>query len=334
MDGWVILDRLKHDPDTRHIPVHIISAMDEERRSLECGALAFLQKSGDIDALDRALSEIESFLDRRVKKVLIVEDDDVQRNAIVELIDGADVSTTAAGSAEDALTALAREAFDCVIIDLKLPDMSGTELIAKLKEKPELRRLPIIVYTGKELSESDEIGLRQLAETIIVKDVRSPERLLAETMLFLHRVENDLPEYKRRMLRNRFADGDPALAGKKVLVVDDDVRNIFAITTILEQHQMAVLYAENGREAIDRLAEHDGIDIVLMDIMMPEMDGYEATRKIRAQPRFQRLPVIALTAKAMKGDRDKCIQAGASDYITKPVDPDQLISLLRVWLYR
>jgi HAMP domain-containing protein/signal transduction histidine kinase/DNA-binding response OmpR family regulator len=334
MDGWVILDRLKHDPDTRHIPVHIISAMDEERRSLECGALAFLQKSGDVEALDEALTEIESFLDRRVKKVLIVEDDEVQRKAIVELIDGADVSTTAAGSAEEALAALGREAFDCVIIDLKLPDMSGTELIAKLKEKPELRRLPIIVYTGKELSESDEIGLRQLAETIIVKDVRSPERLLAETMLFLHRVENDLPEYKRRMLRNRFADGDPALAGKKVLVVDDDVRNIFAITTILEQHQMAVIYAENGREALDRLAEHDGIDIVLMDIMMPEMDGYEATRKIRAQPRFQRLPVIALTAKAMKGDRDKCIQAGASDYITKPVDPDQLISLLRVWLYR
>jgi CheY-like chemotaxis protein len=212
--------------------------------------------------------------------------------------------------------------------------MAGTELIEKLKEKPELHRLPVIVYTGKELTESDEIGLRRMAESIIVKDVRSPERLLAETMLFLHRVESDLPDYKRRLLHNRFADGDPALAGKTVLVVDDDVRNIFAITTILEQHRMGVIYAENGREALDKLNEYVDIDIVLMDVMMPEMDGYEATRKIRAQSRYSRLPVIALTAKAMKGDRDKCIQAGASDYITKPVDPDQLVSLLRVWLYR
>jgi HAMP domain-containing protein/CheY-like chemotaxis protein len=334
MDGWVILDRLKHDPETRHIPVHIISAMDEERRSLECGAMAFLQKPSEVEALDDALSRIEAFIDRRVKKVLIVEDDDVQRNAMVDLIDGEDVSTTAVANGRDALAALEREAFDCLIIDLKLPDMSGSELIETLQEKSDLRRLPVIVYTGKELTESDEIGLRRVAETIIVKDVRSPERLLAETMLFLHRVENDLPEYKRRMLHNRFAEGDPALAGKKVLVVDDDVRNIFAITTILEQHRMAVIYAENGREALDKLGQHDDIDVVLMDIMMPEMDGYEATRKIRAQGKHARLPVIALTAKAMKGDRDKCIEAGASDYITKPVDPDQLVSLLRVWLYR
>jgi CheY-like chemotaxis protein/HAMP domain-containing protein len=333
-DGWVILDRLKHDPETRHIPVHIISAMDEERRSLECGAMAFLSKPSEPEALDAALSEIEAFLARRVKKVLIVEDDDVQRNAVVELIDGADVSTTAVASGEEALEALERDSFDCLILDLKLPDMAGTELIEKMQEKPALRRLPVIVYTGKELTESDEIGLRTMAESIIVKDVRSPERLLAETMLFLHRVESDLPEYKRRLLHNRFADGDPALAGKKVLVVDDDVRNIFAITTILEQHRMAVIYAENGREALEKLNEHGDIDIVLMDVMMPEMDGYEATRKIRAQSRYGRLPVIALTAKAMKGDRDKCIQAGASDYITKPVDPDQLVSLLRVWLYR
>ncbi|HWN66797.1 MAG TPA: response regulator, partial [Haliangium sp.] len=332
-DGWVILDRLKHDPETRHIPVHIISAMDEERRSLECGAMAFLPKPSEPEALDSALREIEAFLDRQVKKVLIVEDDDVQRNAVVELIDGADVSTTAVATGAEALAALDEEMFDCLIIDLKLPDMAGAELIERLKEKPDLHRLPVIVYTGKELTESDEIGLRRMAESIIVKDVRSPERLLAETMLFLHRVEGDLPEYKRRLLHNRFADGDPALAGKKVLVVDDDVRNIFAITTILEQHRMAVIYAENGREALDKLGDHGDIDIVLMDVMMPEMDGYEATRKIRSQARFARLPVIALTAKAMKGDRDKCIEAGASDYITKPVDPDQLVSLLRVWLY-
>ena len=334
MDGWVVLDRLKHDSETGHIPVHIISAAADERRGLENGALAFLNKPVGPEALDVALSDIESFLDRRVKRVLIVEDDDVQRRALVELIDGEDVSTEAVGSAEAALQALESGTFDCMIIDLKLPEMSGDELIEKFKERPAFRRMPVIVYTGKELSEGDEISLRRLAETIIVKDVRSPERLLAETMLFLHRVESDLPESKQRMLRNRFAEGDPALADKKILVVDDDVRNIFAITTILEQHLMDVVYAENGREALDQLDRNPDIDIVLMDIMMPEMDGYEATRRIRSDGRYGRLPVIALTAKAMKGDRDKCIEAGASDYITKPVDPDQLISLLRVWLYR
>jgi CheY-like chemotaxis protein len=333
MDGWVVLDQLKHDPHTRHIPVHVISALDDERRGLEQGALAYLQKTADLDALGDAIGRLQGFLERKVRRLLIVEDDEVQRKAIVELIGNGDVQSTAVGSAEEALEMLQSEPFDCVVLDLRLPGMNGFELIEAIKERPASRRLPIIVYTGKELSRDEETQLRQLAETIIVKDVRSPERLLDETALFLHRVESRLPQPKRDMLR-RIAESDPALAGKRVLLVDDDARNLFALTTVLEQHSMKVVYAENGQQALEKLASEPNIDIVLMDIMMPEMDGYEATRRIRAQSRYAKLPVIALTAKAMKGDRDKCIQAGASDYITKPVDPEQLVSLLRVWLYR
>jgi hypothetical protein len=206
------------------------------------------------------------------------------------------------------------------------------DLIREIKDRPSLRRLPIIVYTGKELDEAERAGLERLADTVIIKDVRSPERLLDETALFLHRVEADLPERKRTMLRS-LVHGDPALAGKRVLVVDDDIRNVFAITALLEQHEMVILSADNGEEALDKL-EAEAVDVVLMDIMLPRMDGYEATRRIRANPEHYSLPIIALTAKAMKGDREKCIEAGASDYITKPVDPEQLVSLLRVWLYR
>jgi CheY-like chemotaxis protein/HAMP domain-containing protein len=333
MDGWVLLDRLKHEPATRHIPIHIISAAGEEHRGREVGAVAVLAKPVEREALVEALGEIQTFLERRVKKLLVVEDDERQRDAILELVGNGDVVSTPVSSGEEALEALADEQYDCMVLDLKLPGMSGTELIQTIKDDPALARLPIVVYTGQELTREEQTGLSRLAETIIIKDVRSPERLLDETALFLHRLESELPEPKRQMLRS-LVHGDPSLAGKRVLVVDDDVRNIFAITAVLEQHQMDVIYAENGREALEQLDEHDDTDIVLMDIMMPEMDGYEATRAIRDQPDLRDLPVIALTAKAMKGDREKCIEAGASDYITKPVDPDQLISLLRVWLYR
>jgi CheY-like chemotaxis protein len=219
-----------------------------------------------------------------------------------------------------------------VVLDLKLPGMSGFELMQAIRDRPASRRMPVIVYTGKELDRAEEAELRRFAETIIVKDVRSPDRLLDETALFLHRVQSKLPPPKQNMLR-RLTETDPALQGRKVLLVDDDARNLFAITAILEQHDMKVVYAENGQQALDKLAEEDGVEIVLMDIMMPEMDGYEATRRIRGQTKYARLPIIALTAKAMKGDREKCLSAGASDYITKPIEPDQLVSLLRVWLY-
>jgi CheY-like chemotaxis protein len=220
-----------------------------------------------------------------------------------------------------------------MVLDLSLPGMSGMDLMRKMRDSTELRRIPIIVYTGRQISESDEAGLRQLAETIIVKDARSPDRLLGETALFLHRVEGSLPRAQREAIA-RSASSDPALMSRKILIVDDDVRNIFALTALLEQHGVRVVYAENGNEALEKLAAESDIDLVLMDIMMPVMDGYEATKRIRLRPELAKLPVIALTAKAMKGDREKCIQAGASDYITKPVDPDQLLSLLRVWLYR
>jgi CheY-like chemotaxis protein len=220
-----------------------------------------------------------------------------------------------------------------MVLDLGLKDMNGFELLETVKANPQMWELPIIIYTGKDLSQAEETKLRKFAETIIVKDVKSPERLLDETALFLHRVEAKLPEQKRRMLE-RLHNADAVFAGKRVLIVDDDVRNIFSLTSMLEDHGMQVSFAENGKDAIALLRERQDFDLVLMDVMMPEMDGYETTRAIRQVPALKSLPIIALTAKAMKGDREKCIAAGASDYITKPVDTDQLLSLMRVWLYR
>ena len=334
MDGWVLLDQLKHHPQTRHIPVHLISGAEEaNRRGLEQGALAVLKKPVSSEDLNGLFSGLHSFLEKRVKNLLVVEDDLQQRNSIVELIGDGDVKTTAVASGQQALNELETSPYDCIVTDLKLPDMTGFELIRQLKERPSLQRIPIVVYTGKELSRAEELELRRLAESITVKGARSPDRLLDETTLFLHRVESKLPAPKRAILR-RLAETDPSLADKHVLVVDDDARNLFAITTLLEQHSMCVSFAENGREALAKLEALPDINVVLMDIMMPEMNGYEATQAIRKMPQYANIPVIALTAKAMKGDREKCLEAGASDYITKPVDPNQLVSLLRVWLYR
>ncbi len=333
MDGWVLLDRLKHNATTRHIPVHIVSAAANERRGYASGALAVLEKPVDRDAVDTALIELQAFIDRQIKRVLLVEDDGTQQRAITELIGDSDVEVSAVGDAETALDELGRSKYDCLILDLSLPKMNGLEFIRSIRKMESHRRLPIIVYTGKELTKDERKGLAQLAETVIIKDVRSPERLLEETALFLHRPEARLSEDKRKVLRS-LVHGDPALNGKKVLVVDDDVRNIFAITAVLEQHKMCVIHAENGREAIEAVDENDDLDVIVMDIMMPEMDGLEATRRIRQRPDKRTLPIIALTAKAMRGDREKCIEAGASDYVTKPVDPEQLASLLRVWLYK
>jgi CheY-like chemotaxis protein len=333
LDGWKVLDLLKHDPETRHIPVHVISAVDERQRVLEVGAIAHLRKPVSKDALAEALDSLKGFVDRDLRNLLVVEDDDVQRKAVVDLIGNGDVKTTAASTAAEALAALKERHFDCVVLDLGLPDMSGVQLIERIKRESANPSVPIIVYTGKELTRKEEAQLRKLSETIIIKDAKSPERLLDETALFLHRVEARLPEPKRRMLRELHRS-DPVLAGKRVLIVDDDMRNIFALTSVLERYEMQVSYAENGREGIEALAAAPDTHVVLMDIMMPEMDGYETIRQIRANPALADLPIIALTAKAMKGDREKCIEAGASDYVTKPVDVEQLLSLLRVWLYR
>jgi CheY-like chemotaxis protein len=332
-DGWTILDRLKHDPATRHIPVHIISVEENWQRGLRLGAIDFLVKPASKESLSDALTTLHEFVDRPVKRLLVVEDDQTARESIVELIGEGDVQTTTVGTGEEALARLQQEHFDCMVLDLGLPDMTGFQLITRVKSEIGLRKLPTIIYTGKQLSRREDAELRRLAESVVIKDAGSPERLLDETALFLHRVTARLPDGKRRMLEQLHRT-DPVLTGRKVLIVDDDVRNIFALTTFLERSEMRVSYAESGREGITRLQEAGDIDIVLMDVMMPEMDGYETMRAIREHARFRQLPIIAVTAKAMKGDREKCIEAGASDYIAKPVDMDQLLSLLRVWLYR
>jgi HAMP domain-containing protein/signal transduction histidine kinase/CheY-like chemotaxis protein len=335
MDGWAVLDRLKHHPDTRHIPVHVISGIAKRQRGLKAGAIAYLEKPVSKEALDDAFGRIQTFLEEGVRRLLVVEDDESQRTAIIELIgaEAEDVTITAVASAEDALRELASTHYDCMVLDLGLHETSGFELLEQVKSDVAMSTIPIIIYTGKELSPAEETRLRKYAETIIVKDVKSPERLLDETALFLHRVEAKLPDQKRRMLE-QLHTADSIFAGKKVLIVDDDVRNIFSLTSMLEDHGMQATFVENGRDAIVALEADPAIDLVLMDIMMPEMDGYETTQAIRQNPRFKSLPIIALTAKAMKGDREKTIAAGASDYIMKPVDAEQLLSLMRVWLYR
>ena len=336
IDGWQVLDRLKHNADTRHIPVHIISGIDRRQQGLMAGAIAYLEKPVDKAKLDEAFGHIRTFIDNRVKRLMIVEDDENQQRSMVELIGDDDIEIITVRSGEEALQELHKGHFDCMVLDLGLgSDMSGFDLLERVKsdQRQTVREIPIIIYTGRELSPPEETRLRKYAETIIVKDVKSPERLLDETALFLHRVEAKLPANKRRMLE-QLHNADAVFAGKRILIVDDDVRNIFSLTSVLESHGMNVAFAENGRDALGILETSEDVDLVLMDVMMPEMDGYDTTRAIRQNPRLRSLPIIALTAKAMKGDREKCIAAGASDYITKPVDTEQLLSLMRVWLYR
>jgi HAMP domain-containing protein/CheY-like chemotaxis protein len=333
MEGWTVLDRLKHDKGTRHIPVHIISADEEAARGMKLGAFAQITKPVTKEGLDDAFAKIRGFVERPNKSLLIIEDNEGQRQAIAELIGEDDVEITAVGSGEEALQALRDRHFDCMVLDLGLPDMSGFEFIKRMRDELHISDTPVVVYTGRELTKKEETELKRMAEAIIIKDVRSPDRLLDETALFLHRVEANLPETKRQILE-QLHESDPVLAGKKALIVDDDMRNIYALTSLLERHKMRVMYAESGAEGIDTLLRTPDVDVVLMDVMMPEMDGYEAMRRIRGMDEYKNLPIIALTAKAMKGDREKCMEAGASDYITKPIDAQQLVSLLRVWLYR
>jgi CheY-like chemotaxis protein/GAF domain-containing protein/HAMP domain-containing protein len=333
MDGWAVLERLKQHPETRHIPVHIVSAGDGRQNALRAGAVAFVEKPVSKEGLEETFGAIRTFIDREVKRLLVVEDDDDQRRSVVELIGADDVEVTAVASSEEALEALELQPYDCMVLDLKLPQRGGFELLEQIKQDDRFALTPVIVYTGKELTQRETTKLRKLADTIVVKDASSPERLLDETALFLHRVERKLPQEKRRLLE-QLHSAEEVFKDKKIVIVDDDVRNVFALTSVLEAHGMEVLYAENGREGIELLGRTEEVDLILMDIMMPELDGYETTRAIRAEEAFKQLPIICLTAKAMKGDREKAIAAGASDYITKPVDTDQLLSLMRVWLYK
>lgn len=332
IDGWSVMGELKSSAVTRHIPVHVISVVDEVKQGLMMGAIAYLKKPSSREALEDAFTHIETYAEKSMKHLLIVEDDDVQRNSIIELIGHDDVSITAVSTGAEALRELHKQRYDCMVLDLMLTDMTGFELLDRIRDDEDLVDLPIIIYTGKDLDSKEEMQLRKYAESIIIKDVKSPERLLDETTLFLHRVEADLPEDKRKILQ-KLHNKEELFEGKKILLVDDDIRNVFALSSVLESYNMEVVFAENGREAIELLQKNPDFDLVLMDMMMPEMDGYEAMRRLREMPKFQKLPIIALTAKAMKEDRAKCIEAGASDYMKKPIQTEQLLSLMRVWLY-
>jgi len=278
------------------------------------------------------MDRVVRYAQSRQRRLLVVEDNEIERQSIVALLSHEDVKIATAGTGAEALEALRESKFDCLILDLRLPDISGFELMESIRQNPDLRELPIVVCTGKDLTDEDELRLARMAESVVLKDVQSPERLLDEVSLFLHLVAADLPANKQQMLE-RLHRSDEALIGKKVLVVDDDVRNIFALTSLLEQHGVRVVNAENGTEAISLLDEDPEIDAALMDIMMPEMDGYETMRRIRLNSKHRLLPILALTAKAMKGDREKCLEAGASDYIAKPVNTEELLALLRIWLF-
>jgi CheY-like chemotaxis protein/signal transduction histidine kinase/HAMP domain-containing protein len=332
MLGWTVLSHLKQDPATRHIPVQIISVEEERLQGLGHGAFSYLIKPSTTDELGRAFDRVLNYARSSKRQLLIVEDNEVERQSVVELLGHRDVEITTAASGAEALEALQEKRFDCMVLDLRLPDISGFDLLERIREQPDLKELPIVVFTGKDLTEDDELKLVRMAESVILKGVQSPERLLDETSLFLHLVASELPAAKQQMLE-RLRQSDEALRGKKVLVVDDDVRNIFALTSLLEQHGVNVLSAETGTEAISLIDQDEEIDAVLMDIMMPEMDGYETMRRIRENPKHRLLPILALTAKAMKGDREKCLEAGASDYIAKPVNTEELLALLRIWLF-
>jgi signal transduction histidine kinase/CheY-like chemotaxis protein/HAMP domain-containing protein len=331
--GWSVLSNLKLDPATRHIPVQMISVVEDRQHGLSQGAFSYLVKPATTAELEGALDRLKTYARPHTKKLLIVEDNEIERRGIVELLQHDDIEITTVGTGGEALHMLFESSFDCCVVDLRLPDMSGLDLLERVQSEQRLRDVPIVVFTGKELAPEEEDRLRTLSTSVVLKDVQSPERLFDETALFLHRVIGDLPESKRQLLDRLYSSAE-MLRDHRVLVVDDDARNIFALTTLLENEGMDVLSATNGRQAIELIDETPGLSAVLMDIMMPDMDGYETIREIRQDARFRSLPIIALTAKAMKGDRERCLHAGASDYIAKPVDAHQLMSLLRVWLHR
>jgi signal transduction histidine kinase/CheY-like chemotaxis protein/methyl-accepting chemotaxis protein len=333
LDGWTVMDRLKDNPDTRHIPVHFMSASDQSQNAKQMGAIGYLLKPVSLEALGKAFNSIKQFLAKTVKNLLLVVDNQPHQQQILALVESKNIQTTLAVTAAAALQHLKETLFDCIILDMDIEQRTGLKLLEQMQEIEGLCQTPVIVYAERELTSAEETLLLQCADSITIKTARSPEHLLDEATLFLHQIEANLPQDKRKMLR-MVHDKEAILTHKKVLIVDDDIRNTFALTTFLEDKNMEVIVGNNGKEALELLEEHPDIAIVLMDIMMPEMDGYEAMRQIRTQDGFRKLPIIALTAKAMKGDKSKCLEAGANDYLSKPVDTDKLISLMRVWLYR
>jgi CheY-like chemotaxis protein len=333
MLGWTVLSQLKQNPRTRHIPVQMVTLDENRQHGLARGAFAFVTKPATTEGVQEALRRMREYTQPRKRRLLVVEDNAAEQLSIGELLGHDDIEIATAGTGASALQFLREHPCDCIVLDLRLPDMSGIEVLGHLRADPNLSDIPVVVFTGRQMSAEEDAELHTMARSIVVKGVESPERLLDETALFLHRVVTDLPPEKQRMLE-RLTSSDDDLVDRVVLLVDDDARNIFALSSILERRGMRVLTATTGREAIQIIEETPDVAIVLMDIMMPEMDGYQTTARIRENPRFARLPIVALTAKAMKGDREKCLDAGASDYLAKPVNTEQLLSALRMWLHR
>ncbi|MDE2469243.1 MAG: response regulator, partial [Bradyrhizobium sp.] len=333
MLGWTVLSQLKQDPLTRHIPVQIVTLDEDRQHALARGAFSFVNKPTTTEGVSAALAQIKEYAKPRRKRLLIVEDNAAEQMSIRALLDHKDIEIVTTGTGADALSTMRNNPCDCVVLDLRLPDMSGFEVLDRIRDDTQLSSVPVVVFTGRELSAEEDAELHTIARSIVVKGVESPERLLDETSLFLHRVITELPIEKQRMLE-KLNSSDEDLIGKTALLVDDDARNIFALSSVLERRGMKVLTATTGSEAVTLVESSPEIAIVLMDIMMPQMDGYQTIRVIRQNPSFGRLPIIALTAKAMKGDREKCLEAGASDYLAKPVNTEQLLLAIRMWLHR
>ncbi|NDY73798.1 response regulator [Desulfobacter hydrogenophilus] len=333
MDGWAVLESLKENPSTRHIPVHFMSADDPVPEAFTKGAVGYLTKPVTLEGLEETIINLKAMVNKQPKDLLLVEDNANQRHAINNLIGNNDVVTQEVSTGKEALAVLQSKQFDCMILDLGLPDMSGFDLLKKIEKDPLIKLPPVIVYTGRELTSDEENELRKYSDSIIIKGVRSEERLLDETALFLHRVIDKMPEDKRKII-SILHDSDQALRNSTILIVDDDMRNVFALSKVLNDKGANTIKAENGVKALDILSHRNDVDMVLMDIMMPVMDGYETMKKIRMESRFNSLPIIALTAKAMQRDKDACIAAGANDYLAKPLEIDRLLSMMRVWLYR
>lgn len=333
VNGEEVLKQLKNDPELRHIPVQIISGFDRKKEGLELGAIDFVQKPVTKKEFFESFKKVETLLSKKIKKLLVVEDNVTQNDAIKELIGNGDVQSFSAFSGSEAYEMLLKNSFDCIIVDIGLPDMKDFELLEKIKRNKDKNNIPIIVYTGKDLTREESLRLNKLSNTVVLKTANSHERLFDETTLFLHRVESNLPKEKQNIIRKLHRTNE-VLKSKNVLIVDDDIRNIYSLTNVLEEEEMNCLTAENGVEALKILEKNKDIDLILMDVMMPQMDGFEATTKIRRLNGFSKVPIIALTAKAMKGDREKCLEVGMSDYVSKPVNVEQLLSLMRVWLYK
>jgi hypothetical protein len=333
MLGWTVLSQLKQNPATRHIPVQIITLEEDRQHGLSRGAFSYLTKPASAEDLQHALARLRHFTEPRRKRLLVVEDNPAERFSVTELLGHDDIDIVTADNGAAALDRLRDHEIDCVVLDLKLPDMSGFEVLERIRDDRELGNIPVVVFTGRELTAEEDAQLHSIARSVVVKGVESPERLLDETALFLHRVVSDLPPEKQHMLK-RLHSSDEDLAERTVLLVDDDARNIFALSSVLERRGMHVLTATTGKEAIAILQSTPEVAVVLMDIMMPDMDGYQTMHEIRKDGALRRLPIIALTAKAMKGDREKCVAAGASDYLAKPVNTEQLLAALRMWLHR